>query len=279
MRDPPGMNRYLCLALIVGCSSRGVVADSGPDADSGDMADASDSAMVDASDSSVVDSAADVAEASVCVCVGVTPCCDGCLARNLGIQCDDGLACTTGSTCGAAGACGTGSAVSCAPPSEPECQSAMCAEPGGCATTNIREGMVCSDDNTQTYDDHCASGACVGTACECSTGTCCDGCHFRTPSFKCLDDGPIEGTCTGAFDQVTPTCGGTPSVSLRIGDRFCSATSSVCNGSAVPDPGDVYMNGTCYALLPDGSPHDANNPLRCMASGSSTIGVTCGRCL
>lgn len=268
----------LVLACSLSACSDGlfVVVDGGPDVALGDASEDADVLPDAVTPDATPDAQPD---GDACVCVGVTPCCDGCLARNVGVACDDGLACASDSTCSADGMCAGGDPVACPPPAVPACQAAACSEPGGCATTSIREGLACDDGNAATYDDVCSGGACVGTPCECAPGSgpCCDGCHIRPASFKCVDHGPIEARCTGAYDIVIPNCGGTPSVELTIGDRYCSGSSVACNGAAVS--ADEYTSGTCGQLMDDGMGSMPTNPLRCMPVAGSPLVNECRRCL
>jgi hypothetical protein len=249
----------LLLVMLCACSDSGGM----PLEDAG-----GDAVVMDASDGAVVDGSMDAApDAPACACSGVSTCCDGCMPRNLNVDCEDALICTR-SRCSAAGACvSTGVPITCASPAEPECQAAMCSAPGGCATTHIREGMSCSDDNAGTGNDHCVSGACVGTVCQCSSGPCCDGCFFRPASFACIDDGPITATCTGP-DFYGGLCPGVSRIHLQYGDRFCTGASSACTGTKVPSA--VTTDGPCE---PGGS--NPEMPNVCRVDAGDPLGARC----
>jgi hypothetical protein len=268
----------ILLPLLIACSDGSQAMDAAIDA----ADDATDGAVaMDASVDATIEAGPDAADAAPdappCTCSGVSTCCDGCMPRNMGMTCVDALVCT-GSSCGAAGTCvSTGVPVTCTPPAEPECQLAACADPGGCATTNIRQGMGCSDDNAGTYNDTCNNGACVGTPCECSSGPCCDGCHFRANTHICEDDVAIAGDCDGPYDQVTASCGGTPSIILTMGDRYCSGSSSQCSGGTVAN--GITVHGFCTQVQDDGMGSMPSNPLRCMPEPGSPLGERCRRCL
>lgn len=263
----------VALFVLVACSDGpGPSIDAGGDGSADAATDAHDAAPVDASDANV-DDASDAAPA--CTCAGVSTCCDGCHPRNGGMQCDDGLACKTSSTCQATGVCGAGATVTCSTPAEPQCQAATCTEPGGCATASINEGWECNDGNAATYADLCTGGACVGTPCECSSGPCCDGCHIRDTSHKCLEDGPVAAECYGAVTQVTVSCSGHTNIRFTVGDRFCDGTSTACTGAAVPTA--TTIQGTCAVIDPDGMPGSAVNPLICQPDGSDILGARCRR--
>jgi hypothetical protein len=248
----------LFLVLAAACSGGEM-----PDMDAGDgSADASSDAQMDA----MADAAPD---APTCTCAGVSTCCDGCLPRNVGADCVDALVCTT-SACNIAGVCvSTGVPVSCPAPAEPECQASACSSPGGCATSSIREGMSCSDDNAQTYDDHCASGACVGTACECASGPCCDGCHFRANTYQCVTNGPVSATCTNT-STYGGACVGTSRVNVQYGNRFCTGAASACTGTIDVPPGSMTVNSPCEPAGPDW-----NMPNVCRTDAGDPLGARC----
>lgn len=249
------------LLLLVVCACSG--GEPSEDATADGAVDASSDAAKDAS----LDAGDAATDAPSCVCTGVSTCCDGCMPRNANADCADALVCTS-SACNILGVCvSTGVPVMCTPPAEPECQMRSCAEPSGCATANIREGMSCSDDNAQTYNDHCASGACVGTACECSSGACCDGCHFRAATFKCIDNGPVSATCSG-MDVYGGLCSGLHRVTHQLGDRWCTGASSTCSGTIVTNPSTVS-----YPCEPDGM--NMAHPTVCRTDASDPLGARC----
>ena len=132
---------------------------------------------------------------------------------------------------------------------------------------HIREGLACNDDNPATYDEHCSSGACVGTACECSSGPCCDGCHFRANTFKCIDDGHVRATCTGT-DVYGGLCSGMNTIHYRIGDRFCTGSSAACTSTSVEGPSSSFV-----PCEPTGENWD--HPTVCRTDASDPLGARC----
>lgn len=96
----------------------------------------------------------------------------------------------------------------------------------------------------------------IAPGCECVEGPCCDGCAFVDSAVKCIDDGTIgPATCTGPDRLRSP-----------IGDRWCSGTSSLCDGVRVPN-GAASIEGQCASVLSPGSCSESSSPL----------GVTCSR--
>src|SRR5690606_25582486 len=139
-----------------------------PDVDAGDSGahdavvdDGATDGSLDASDDADLDSSVE------CACDEVGPCCDGCDVIGLDESCASECAATASGQ--ADGTC-AGEADACDHlVTEPQCQAVTCDEEFGCgAVQNIREGHTCDDGDAQTYDDRCAGGSCVGTACECS---------------------------------------------------------------------------------------------------------------
>lgn len=63
---------------------------------------------------------------------------------------------------------------------------------------------------------------CAGAPCDCTSGECCDGCHFRPSSHVC-DPGVDE-----SYGCIGSGCGSDVSVSVR--DRLCSGFSAGCDG-------------------------------------------------
>lgn len=81
-----------------------------------------------------------------------------------------------------------------------------------------------------------ADGA--GPACECATGPCCDGCHFKTKGTLCLDEKPVVTGCTfytrptHPGDPVLEQCPQYPNEAQRDFFRvFCSGLSAACDGN------------------------------------------------
>src|SRR5690625_1802766 len=153
-----------------------------------------------------------------CACELAGPCCGGCDAIHVGDACDDGLECTSSSTCQDDGVCrGTSDACNHLI-IEPQCQAVSCDDSAGCgAVENVREGFACDDGDASTYDDRCASGACVGTPCECTgESECCDGC-------LAINEGSICSSPTaGTFGDAICALG------ACVGECECDAGSGPC---------------------------------------------------
>ena len=62
------------------------------------------------------------------------------------------------------------------------------------------------------------------TICECTSGTCCDGCDYKSSSTVCDTDADCEYGCPWGT-----SCG--DDVGERCRDRYCSGSSASCNGS------------------------------------------------
>jgi len=99
------------------------------------------------------------------------------------------------------------------------------------ANGNCNDGK---DNDCDGYTDSADSG-CV--TCECSSGICCDGCHYRSSSYVCdyyysTDYGCPWGT----------SCGN--DVGVRYKKRYCSGSSSSCTG-AISDWGSWSTYDYC----------------------------------
>lgn len=276
------MSRLLAVAaflLFSGCTDSSRPSDAAADAADGAQ-DASDGSASDASDGALdamTDSSVDASpDAAPCVCVGVSTCCDGCHARSVGLGCPNANACLANSTCLANGTCSPGGVLVCPPPPEPQCQLNECSLPGGCAVRSFYEGDSCDDGLAGTFDDHCDDGVCVGTPCACTEGVCCDGCHFRPASYRCITN-KIIGPATCATASASGVCPSYPHTQITspLGDRYCSGTSSLCEGLRVNSGGTVTDD--CEVLDPDGLPSSPSNPLRCAMVPADPLGARCRR--
>ncbi len=63
--------------------------------------------------------------------------------------------------------------------------------------------------------------------CECLSGVCCDGCNYFGPQVECQANADTEYGCPSGTDPGDD-------VSRRTRDRFCSGSSSSCDGSFGP---------------------------------------------
>ena len=190
------------------------------------------------SDGECVGTARDCAEdAATCqIAVGCDETNDRCVTTpaSFGTTCDDGLFCTEFDTCNGVGSC-TGTTRNCAI-GVPQCQvNAGCDDVNDtCITSNSLAGSFCSDGLFCTDDACNGSGACVGTAIDCS-------------AFG--DDICSVGTCdelAGGFCEATPFAPGTDCGSAL------SCTADICDGAGTCDTGTD---------LPDTTPCDDGDDL------------------
>ena len=63
-------------------------------------------------------------------------------------------------------------------------------------------------------------------SCECSSGPCCDGCHYRPSTYVCNTWTETDYGCPWGTD-----CGDNVGVRTRTNRRYCSGTSASCNGA------------------------------------------------
>ncbi|HOW50790.1 MAG TPA: choice-of-anchor Q domain-containing protein [bacterium] len=142
----------------------------------------------------------------------------------------------------------------------------------GAVTTD--DGAVVTDDGAVVTDDATTSDADVDT-CQCTTGACCDGCHFRSgtvcrPAVDAECD--IAETCTGSsptcppdeFEPIATPCGDQTSAPCDDADA--------CDGNGACDPGYWESGDSCE----DGS--FCNGAETCNNSGkcSDHPGNPCG---
>ena len=90
-------------------------------------------------------------------------------------------------------------------------------------------GKFCGDDGCGGSCGTCPSGySCESGTCQdfcpCASGSCCDGCNYESSNFVCGSDADWEYGCPWGTD-----CG--DDVGVRYRDRYCSGTSSDCNGA------------------------------------------------
>jgi hypothetical protein len=62
------------------------------------------------------------------------------------------------------------------------------------------------------------------TRCECTSGVCCDGCHYRSSSYVCDPEYDVQYGCPWGT-----SCG--DDVGVRYKQRYCSGNSASCTGS------------------------------------------------
>ena len=198
---------------------------------------------------------------STCACTSGT-CCDGCNYRSSGYKCQEDA--NTEYYCKDGTGCGQDVYV--------HHQDRYCS--GSSSSCN---GSLLWD--TATVYDNCAStetcspgdSSCNYTAscdCECTSGTCCDGCNYRSSGYKCQEDINTEYYCKDGTG-----CG--QDVYVHHQDRYCSGSSSSCNGSLQWDAETVYDNCSSSETCSSGQSSCMSTP-SCSCVCSS--GVCCDGC-
>ena len=76
-----------------------------------------------------------------------------------------------------------------------------------------------------------------GTPCVCTSGTCCDGCNYRSTTYKCQEDVTTDYECADGTN-----CG--QDVYVRHQDKYCSGSSTGCDGALQWDTPVVYDDCT-----------------------------------
>lgn len=76
-------------------------------------------------------------------------------------------------------------------------------------------------------------GGSAGSApCVCSSGPCCDGCHFRPRTFQCASDEIVRSYCATNINGACPT--NSYRIWRNTRDVWCSGSSPECNGYTEP---------------------------------------------
>jgi hypothetical protein len=189
---------------------------------------------------------------------------DGCVNNKCAhissyLTCNDGDACTTGEHC-IGSLCAGASAVVCSDGNP--CTSDTCESGSGCKFPFDNAGM-CTDNNACTVNDACSSGACVGSAMDCSDGNLCTNdscaggsCNHLNNAATCNDadlctlgDVCSGGICAGfantcndaipctidACDAATGACSHTPGPAST-----CDDSQPCTDDSCVPSQGCVH---------------------------------------
>lgn len=77
------------------------------------------------------------------------------------------------------------------------------------------------------YDAGQDAGTDAGPTCECASGPCCDGCHFRSASYVCATNVVTSVSCVSAS-----VCSGYGlTLRTRRADRRCPGWASTCTGT------------------------------------------------
>lgn len=91
----------------------------------------------------------------------------------------------------------------------------------GSCSSQMRQTRSCNPDMCSS-ESRCISDQSCG--CQCTSGACCDGCSYRSSSYKCQQDVTTDYECVAGFN-----CG--QDVYVRHQDRYCSGSSAGCDGS------------------------------------------------
>lgn len=75
------------------------------------------------------------------------------------------------------------------------------------------------------YGQTCQNGYCTST-CECTSGLCCDGCHYKSAYTTCNTETQTEYGC-----PFGSACGSDVGVRTKTRNQYCSGYSSQCTGS------------------------------------------------
>ena len=94
----------------------------------------------------------------------------------------------------------------------------------GCENNRCFEELNVEKKYVETCDGDCDDGECV-EECECTTGICCDGCHYRDDDFVCDSDREVQYSCPWGTG-----CGSDVGVRSKIRFRYCSGDDNDCNG-------------------------------------------------
>ncbi len=157
------------------------------------------------------------------------PCCDGCHFLPSNFICEEDV--STEYYCRDGTGCGQDVFV--------HHEDRYCSGTSGLCTGALQWDQEALHDNCNETET-CSPGesSCAFTPacdCECTSGPCCDGCHFRASSFMCDDDASTEYTCRDGTD-----CG--DDVFVRQADRYCSGTSNLCTGALQWGQEVVHVN-------------------------------------
>lgn len=101
-----------------------------------------------------------------------------------------------------------------------------------CYTRGCSGSSCYSSSNTeqQLYQDcgtnqACQNGQCVNQ-CECTTGPCCDGCHYKTTAAICDTESSVEYGCPWGTG-----CGSDLGKRIQTRYKYCSGYNATCSGN------------------------------------------------
>lgn len=105
-------------------------------------------------------------------------------------------------------------------------QKVDCYDPCEVVENNGSESLFIPTNTSNEWTEFKLNAPNIGTSdcCECSSGSCCDGCDYRSSSYVCDSSYQVDYECRYGTD-----CG--EDVYRRIKKRYCSGSSASCNGS------------------------------------------------
>lgn len=79
--------------------------------------------------------------------------------------------------------------ASCSSTKKTVCQIVVCSSAGVCQASNLKDGIICDDKDSCSYNDKCATGICKGTKYSCNDGLTCttDACTGTGPATGCTN--------------------------------------------------------------------------------------------
>lgn len=110
-----------------------------------------------------------------------------------------------------------------------------------------------------------SAGAAGAAPCECTSGPCCDGCHFRPRSTVCDEDQVAETQCVRSTTPNFLVCGSNVTrVEESVQRQFCSGSSAQCDGP-------TYHKADRRVECPDATPI-------CVSNGEGPTAAACAPC-
>ena len=99
----------------------------------------------------------------------------------------------------------------------------------GCASNACYSTTSYSDNQfvqTCAYGQICQNGYCTSGSCECTSGPCCDGCHYKNTSSVCNTETQQEYGCPWGS-----ACGSDVGQRIKTRNQYCSGYSASCTGA------------------------------------------------
>ncbi len=99
----------------------------------------------------------------------------------------------------------------------------------GCSGASCYNSSYTDTQLVQTCGSNqtCSNGQCVyNNTCECSSGSCCDGCHYKSSSYTCNTQTEAQYGCPWGAG-----CGSDVGKQVKTRYQYCSGYSASCNGN------------------------------------------------